>query len=106
MSVSKPLIGITTYRQEATTGVWSGEFAMIPSEYVRGVEEAGGIGVLVHPQSLNKEEARRIVSSLDGLMLCGGRDIEPSRYGAKALDHGEPGHTERPHRGHALGRGH
>jgi putative glutamine amidotransferase len=97
LSVSKPLIGITTYRQEATTGVWSGEFAMIPGEYVRGVEEAGGIGVLVHPQSLNEEEARRIVSSLDGLMLCGRRDIEPSRYGAKALVTTESPDTLRDH---------
>jgi len=85
LSVSKPLIGITTYRQDATTGVWSGEFAMVPGEYVRGVESAGGISVLVHPQSLSEDEARRIVSGLDGLMLCGGRDIEPLRYGANPL---------------------
>lgn len=85
MSASKPLIGVTSYRQEATTGVWSGEFAMVPGEYLRGVEEAGAIAVLLHPQPLDETDARRIVSGLDGLMLCGGRDIEPARYGAQAL---------------------
>ncbi len=85
MNASKPLIGVTSYRQEATTGVWSGEFAMVPAEYLRGIEEAGGIAVLLHPQPLDQTGAMRIVSGLDGLMLCGGRDIEPARYGAQAL---------------------
>jgi putative glutamine amidotransferase len=70
---------------------------MVPGEYVRGVEVAGGIAVLVHPQPLDEEGARRIVSGLDGLMLCGGRDIEPSRYGADALATTEKPDTLRDH---------
>jgi len=86
LSVSKPLVGITSYRQDATTGVWSGEFAQVPSEYLRGIEQSGAIAVLVHPQPLDSEGASRIVAGLDGLMLCGGRDIDPTRYGAIAKD--------------------
>lgn len=36
---------------------------------------------MLPPQQLSSAEAKDIVSSLDGLMLCGGRDIDPSRYG-------------------------
>ena len=36
---------------------------------------------MLPPQQLTSAEAKDIVSSLDGLMLCGGRDIDPSRYG-------------------------
>lgn len=93
MNGSKPLIGVTTYRQEASTGVWSGEFAMVPSQYLEGIEAAGGIAVLLHPQPLDAEGARRIVKGLDGLMLCGGRDVDPARYGSDPLST-----TEQPDR--------
>lgn len=85
MSVSKPLIGVTTYRQPGQTGVWDGEFAMIPGEYLEGVERAGGIPVLIPPQSLSPEGAKKVLSRLDGILLCGGRDVDPHRYGAEPL---------------------
>lgn len=97
MSDSKPLIGITTYRQDGQTGVWGGEFAMVPGDYLRGVENAGGIGVLLPPQELTREAADRIVEGLDGLMLCGGRDIQPSRYGQEPLETTERPDTLRDH---------
>ena len=71
LSGSKPLIGVTTYRQPGQTGVWTGEFAMIPGDYLEGVERAGGIPILLPPQDLDSEGARRIITGLDGLMLCG-----------------------------------
>jgi putative glutamine amidotransferase len=85
LSGSKPLIGVTTYRQPGQTGVWAGEFAMIPGDYLEGVERAGGIPILLPPQDLDQEGARRIVAGLDGLMLCGGRDVDPARYGQEPL---------------------
>lgn len=85
MSDSKPLIGVTTYRQPAETGVWKEEFALVPSDYLRGVEKEGGIPVLIPPQQLSVEEAARILQGLDGLLLCGGRDVDPSRYGDEPL---------------------
>lgn len=85
MSDSKPIIGVTTYRQEGTTGVWDGEFAMIPGSYLAGIERAGGSLMLIPPQDLDAAHAARMVSMLDGLMVCGGRDIDPARYGERAL---------------------
>ena len=85
MSDSKPLIGVTTYRQPAETGVWKEEFALVPSGYLKGVEKEGGIPVLIPPQKLSVDEASRILEGLDGLLLCGGRDVDPARYGAVPL---------------------
>lgn len=85
LNASKPLIGITTYRQPGTTGVWSGEFAMIPGSYLEAIERAGGHHILLPPQTLDEAGAQRLVAGLDGLMLCGGRDIEPQRYGHEPL---------------------
>lgn len=81
LSASKPLIGLTTYRQRSQTGVWDVEAAFLPAEYFDAINRAGGIAVLIPPQDLDAAGAERIVSGLDGLVICGGRDVDPSRYG-------------------------
>ena len=58
---------------------------MIPSDYLEGLERAGASVVRLAPRDLDPSTAGRVVSSLDGLMLCGGRDVEPARYGQEPL---------------------
>ena len=45
---------------------------------------------MLPPQQLSGAEAKDIVLSLDGLMLCGGRDIDSSRYGQTPHNQAEP----------------
>jgi len=59
--------------------VWNTSADLLPAVYVRSVEAAGGAAVLLPPQG----RADDIVSRLDGLILSGGGDIEPTRYRAK-----------------------
>jgi putative glutamine amidotransferase len=47
--------------------------------YVRSVEEAGGIAVLIPP--IAKREAVELLDRLDGLMIPGGADVDSSFYG-------------------------
>ena len=61
--------------------------AIIPASYIEAVTQAGGLAIMLPPQQLSSAEAKEIVSSLDGLMLCGGRDIDSARYGQSP--HGE-----------------
>ena len=49
--------------------------------YPRAVEHAGALPVLVAPL-LRNDDAGRIMDSADALLLTGGEDVEPSRYGA------------------------
>ncbi len=49
--------------------------------YARAVEHAGGIPVLV-PPLLDNGDAGRILDAADGLLLTGGEDVDPARYGA------------------------
>lgn len=65
--------------------MWSGEFAMIPGGYLEAIERVGGNCVLLPPQLLDSADAERLIAGLDGIMLCGGRDIEPQRYGQEPL---------------------
>jgi gamma-glutamyl-gamma-aminobutyrate hydrolase PuuD len=79
--VAKPVIGITTYVEEASWGHWQLPAALIPYDYVRAVEAAGGRALLVPPDESAIEET---LDALDGIVFSGGNDIEPSTYGADA----------------------
>jgi putative glutamine amidotransferase len=78
--VAKPLIGITTYVEPASWGHWHDiEAALVPYEYVRAVERAGGRVVLVPPDENGIGE---VLDTLDGLVFSGGNDLAPQTYGA------------------------
>jgi putative glutamine amidotransferase len=79
--VAKPLIGITTYVEPASWGHWQLEAALVPYDYVRAVERAGGRAVLVPPDADGSEE---VLDALDGLIFSGGNDLTPESYGAEA----------------------
>jgi putative glutamine amidotransferase len=76
----RPVIGITTYAQEATWGVWRLPAALIPLDYVEAVERAGGRPVLVPPSEDGVEET---IEALDGVVFSGGADLDPTHYGAE-----------------------
>jgi putative glutamine amidotransferase len=78
--VAKPLVGITTYVEEARWSHWVAPAALIPFSYVRAVERAGGRALLVPPDDDGIEET---LDALDGLVLSGGNDVDPTAYGAK-----------------------
>ncbi len=76
-----PVIGITTYEDQASWRGWSARAAMLPFVYVDAVRRSGGRAVLLPPGG-DDEEASATVASLDGLVVAGGPDIDPVRYGA------------------------
>ena len=80
----RPIVGITTYLQRAQTGVWDTKAAFLPETYFAAIEAAGGIPVLLPPQPLDGGVAEQVMARLDGLIIAGGLDVEPSRYGADA----------------------
>ncbi len=82
MPGSPPLIGISTYLEESTRwGVWDVPAALLPATYLRLVTRAGGIAVLLPPDG-RPEAAAAVVARLDGLVIAGGPDVDPARYGA------------------------
>jgi gamma-glutamyl-gamma-aminobutyrate hydrolase PuuD len=78
----RPLIGITSYAEEASWGHWTLPAALVPLSYVRSVELAGGRPIVVPPADDGVEET---LDALDGLILSGGADLDT----AAARDRGE-----------------
>lgn len=78
--MSKPLVGVTTYLDPARWGVWDMRAALLPEAYPRLVQAAGGLAAMLPPDV--PEAAASVVARLDGLVVAGGADVEPERYGA------------------------
>jgi len=81
IAAAKPLIGLTTYKQRAQTGVWDVTAAFLPAVYFEAVQRAGGIPVLLPPQPVVDGVVARVLDGLDGLIITGGADVDPARYG-------------------------
>jgi putative glutamine amidotransferase len=76
----RPVVGISTYREVARWGVWRLPADVLPAGYTRSIEAAGGVPVLLPPS--DPAGAVDVVSRLDALIIAGGADVEPARYGA------------------------
>lgn len=76
--MNQPVIGLTSYLEPAKWGAWDIPAALIPWNYVNKLQAAGA-SVVILPPDADHHEA---ISRLDGLVMAGGADIEPARYGA------------------------
>jgi putative glutamine amidotransferase len=91
--VARPLIGVTTYLEQAVRGDWDERFGMVPETYLVAVEEGGGIPLMLPPQPFDDAVIDRVLGAVDGLVVSGGADVDPGLYGQA------PGpHTDSPRR--------
>ena len=90
-STDRPLIGLSGRRKKGVQIVnthpafhdYDGDFYY--ADYARGVFEAGGLPVHL---PLDVDPAL-FVERLDGIVLTGGADVDPERYGSTADEHSE-----------------
>src|SRR3954470_21098269 len=80
--MTAPVIGLTTYREDAAWGVWHQRADVLPSQYAAAVEATGGVPVLLPPVG-QVGAAEAVVDRLDGLVVSGGADVGPARDGAE-----------------------
>jgi putative glutamine amidotransferase len=80
MWTMRPVIGITSYVEQARWGVWDVPAAVLPFRYVERVEAAGGTAVVLPPAAAADAE---VIERLDAVVFAGGADLDPGLYGAE-----------------------
>ena len=77
-STGRPVVGITAALERSRYAVWERDAVLIARTYVDIVLDAGGVPVLLPPVV----ESAHAVDRVDAVLLSGGRDVAPDRYGA------------------------
>jgi len=75
--MGRPVIGLTTYAEEAKFGLQDTFAAVLPLAYVHAIHSSGGRAVLITPDDPDVD----ILERIDGIVFTGGSDVDPSRYG-------------------------
>jgi putative glutamine amidotransferase len=77
MPAQRPVIGITSYVEQARWGVWDQPAVVLPLAYVAALEAAGARPVVLPPSVVGAAE---VVQRLDGVVFAGGADLDPATY--------------------------
>ena len=85
MTTSTPVIGITTYREQARWGVWDELADVLHAAYARTLEGVGAAVVLLPPGP--PARAATVLARIDGLVVAGGADVDPAEYGEQPGPH-------------------
>jgi putative glutamine amidotransferase len=104
--MSRPLVALTCYGEPASWGVWRDLPAvLVPRDYVAALARAGAQVLLVPPeQDLSGADAARLLAGFDALVLAGGVDLDPDRYGASPHPGQQPARPDRDDAELALAR--
>lgn len=74
-----PVVGVTTYREQARWGVWDERADVLHAAYADILTGCGAAVVLLPPGA--PMLAGPVLDRLDGLVVAGGADVDPGAYG-------------------------
>lgn len=83
MSKARPAIGVATAVTRARWGAWDNTAALLASNYITAIQRAGALALMIPPDPHLLQAPEEALDRIDGLILAGGADIDPSAYGAK-----------------------
>jgi len=76
--MAAPIIGVTSYDPVASWGAWNARATLVPQNYIDAVIAGGGIPVALAAV----DDSDAVLERVDALILIGGPDVDPRRYGA------------------------
>ena len=78
----RPIIGLTSGRRMVPSTKGETRATVVYTTYSSMIRAAGGSPVILTPGPA--DEAPAVIDRIDGLLLSGGGDVDPSRYGGLA----------------------
>src|SRR5207244_9978290 len=82
--MARTVIGICAALERARWSVWDQVAILLPRSYADAVQDAGALAVVLASDAHSVDDPGEQLDLIDGLMLAGGADIDPSSYGAEA----------------------
>jgi putative glutamine amidotransferase len=79
----KPVIGISAFPRLVDTSIGRTLLHTASRFYVDSVVRAGGVPVVL--PVIDPDDIDSMIGAIDGLVITGGGDVQPSRYGAKPV---------------------
>jgi putative glutamine amidotransferase len=79
--VTRPAIGICAAVESARWTYWDQPAVLLPASYVTAVQRAGGLALLIAPDEQFVDDPDQVLDRIDGLVVGGGVDVDPSAYG-------------------------
>ena len=77
------MIGLCAGVQRGRFGAWDEMAVMLPLAYAKAVQAAGAMALMLPPDDAVAQQPDRALELLDGLVLAGGGDIDPTSYGRR-----------------------
>lgn len=81
--MTRPVIGICTAVTRAQWGFWDQPAALLSLKYIDAIQAAGGMAMMIPPDSELERDPDELLDLIDGLILAGGSDVDPASYGAE-----------------------
>ena len=80
----RPRIGLTSWPRHVDQQGTPEPNDTVPLAYVRAVQKAGGLPLLL--PLLDPDDVDDLLASVDGVIVTGGGDVDPARYGQEPSD--------------------
>ena len=77
------IIGIAAHQANVQVGADPVPHQVVGSAYIRAVRRAGGLPIVLPVVEL--DDVASLLDRIDGLIITGGTDVDPARYGAERL---------------------
>lgn len=86
---SRPVIGVCAAWEKVLWSFWDQDASLVPATYSDAVRLAGGIPVGLLPATTTTTDVECLLERIDGLLLIGGSDLDPSTYGIEKSERTE-----------------
>jgi putative glutamine amidotransferase len=81
----RPVIGVCGAHEPAKWSFWAQPATLVAETYLQSVRRVGGLPLVLAPEELEPEDVDALLARIDGLLLIGGADVDPSRYGHEPI---------------------